>query len=320
MDLSTNDVSIWQDVQCTLYIFTNCVCSSVIKQVKIFNTNIQRIKLWHCPSTGNPPGGVVSLQVIDAVAAVGGLARLVAPEATGLGEFRSSLPQSRKIIDPTKTPEQQRSAQLRGGSQSRNRAHVIQCISSSWTKFSNGRLIQTKNVLVCVLMCEKLPLCMLYDDVQQYALVCTMHIDCGWECYSWQKFQSYIYFDQLTPKFGLYKIPKLSQQFKQRGREKAGTIQFVCTTLDWKDILQRYYFSIGLGRYLTKIPSQLWIGWIGYLSKIIFQHWIGRISCILALDWTEMQNTQIRRIPLSNKKQNNDLLYQFHSWLVQQHG
>ena len=48
------------------------------------------------------------MQVIDAVAAVGGLARLVAPEATGLGEFRSSLPQStRKIIDPTKTPEQQ---------------------------------------------------------------------------------------------------------------------------------------------------------------------------------------------------------------------
>ena len=56
----------------------------------------------------------MSLQAIDAVAAVGGLARLVAPEATGLGEFRSSLPQSRKIIDPTKTPEQQRSAQLRG--------------------------------------------------------------------------------------------------------------------------------------------------------------------------------------------------------------
>ena len=53
----------------------------------------------------------MSLQVIDAVAAVGGLARLVAPEATRLGEFRSSLPQSRKIIDPTKTPEQQR---LRG--------------------------------------------------------------------------------------------------------------------------------------------------------------------------------------------------------------
>ena len=57
-----------------------------------------------------------------------------------------------------------------------------------------------------------------------------------------------IYFDQLTPKFGLYKIPKLSQQFKQRGREKAGTIQFVCTTLNWKDIL------------------------------ILFQHWIGQIS------------------------------------------
>ena len=88
MDLSTNDVSIWQDVQCTLYIFTNCVCSSVIKQVKIFSGNLHRIKLGHCPSTGNPPGGVVSLQAIDAVAAVGGLARLVAPEATGLGRIQ----------------------------------------------------------------------------------------------------------------------------------------------------------------------------------------------------------------------------------------
>ena len=45
----------------------------------------------------------MSLQAIDAVAAVGELARLVAPEATRLGEFRSSLPQYRKIIDPAET-------------------------------------------------------------------------------------------------------------------------------------------------------------------------------------------------------------------------
>ena len=69
----------------------------------------------------------MSLQVIDAVAAVGGLARLAAPEATGLGEFRSSLPQSGKIIDLSSSSDtsSSRKANLHGKSKMPQRLILI---------------------------------------------------------------------------------------------------------------------------------------------------------------------------------------------------
>ena len=76
----------------------------------------------------------------------------------------------------------------------------------------------------------------------------------------------HIYFDQLTPKFGLYKIPKLSQQFKQGGEglnKKEGTAFKAGTNLVC-------LYSTGLG------------------GNILRRYYVGRISCILALDWTEM--------------------------------
>jgi len=75
----------------------------------------------------------------------------------------------------------------------------------------------------------------------------------------------------------LYKIPKLSQQFKQRGRDitesRQALICFVCTALDWVDI----FTIIAIGILAWDWKDILTLDW----------------TDILALDWTEMYNIRL---------------------------